>query len=108
MQRYICRYRKGQLLTTGEIMASSLLMAEKAAQTWCDRNGARFVGISDPVIATEEILKDLKQSPSEEESWIGKTAVERLAKMTGKTEGQVREELKNPINSPNIIEERKA
>lgn len=60
---------------------------------WCERNSSRYISVEDPTLATEAILADVKPNPSEETAWMAKTAVERLAKMTGKTEEQVRKDL---------------
>jgi spore coat polysaccharide biosynthesis protein SpsF (cytidylyltransferase family) len=88
---FVLRYREGQVVHEGQVLARDFDTAERVGLAWCNQAGnRRFIHIHDPVLADEGILSTVET----EADYGAMTAVERLAKMQGKTTEQVLDDLK--------------
>lgn len=82
------------------VEASSLEMADRVGRAWCEANGTMgkrklFLSVGQAIVADESILASLPAAPaSAETEWMLLTAVQRIARSEGKTEDEVREQLR--------------
>lgn len=106
---YILRYRQHpEGVIEKMIEASSDAKAQEVGHAWCGQANnpsiagqkRLFLSVELAVVADETILANIPSEESPQDAWMLMNAVQRLARTTGKTEDEIRAELRGAKPKP--------